>query len=246
MKKHLTPQLPPPQRPCTLPAQGSGVRNESAQAELTAAWADLPASLKCHPGLKRLHAAMVGRVRAADTAHLGRRDTTRDAAQRAIEARDRYGWSVEADDALEALRDHLLTSTQQPDAAACDLADWVSIIAHACGELEEVDDETAQSQARALRELLEQPVPPAASTFNDALATAAKAVVDRWNSPQWEWRKHGPTAELVNRLRDEVSLAEHRREALSEDVRVLSKWLNEEPSAPLDRTALARVLARIK
>jgi len=33
------------------------------------------------------------------------------------------------------------------------------------------------------------------------LRTAAKAVLDRWDSPQWEWAKHGPTADLMRDLR---------------------------------------------
>ena len=40
------------------------------------------------------------------------------------------------------------------------------------------------------RELLKQDV-----------AAAAKAVLHRWDSPQWEWVKHGPTADLMHDLR---------------------------------------------
>jgi hypothetical protein len=32
------------------------------------------------------------------------------------------------------------------------------------------------------------------------LRAAAEAVLDRWNSPKWEWHKHGPTADLMGDL----------------------------------------------
>ena len=34
-----------------------------------------------------------------------------------------------------------------------------------------------------------------------ALRTAASAVLERWDSPQWKWLKHGPTADLMADLR---------------------------------------------
>ena len=34
---------------------------------------------------------------------------------------------------------------------------------------------------------------------------AAQAVLDRWDSPQWEWSKHGPTADLMHVLRAELA-----------------------------------------
>jgi hypothetical protein len=33
------------------------------------------------------------------------------------------------------------------------------------------------------------------------LREAAQAVLDRWDSPQWEWAKQGPTADLMAALR---------------------------------------------
>jgi hypothetical protein len=33
------------------------------------------------------------------------------------------------------------------------------------------------------------------------LRQAAKAVVDRWDSPKWEWSQQGPTADLMAALR---------------------------------------------
>ena len=35
----------------------------------------------------------------------------------------------------------------------------------------------------------------------EALREAAQAVLDRWDSPQWAWTKHGPTADLMHALR---------------------------------------------
>ncbi len=32
------------------------------------------------------------------------------------------------------------------------------------------------------------------------IGRAAQAVLDRWNSPKWEWRKQGPTADLMEAL----------------------------------------------
>lgn len=34
------------------------------------------------------------------------------------------------------------------------------------------------------------------------LHEAAQAVLDRWNSPKWEWAKQGPTAELMQKLKE--------------------------------------------
>ena len=43
--------------------------------------------------------------------------------------------------------------------------------------------------------------------MTEALHKAAQAVLDRWDSPQWEWRQHGPTADLMADLR--AALAQH-------------------------------------
>ena len=37
--------------------------------------------------------------------------------------------------------------------------------------------------------------------MNDQLRAAAQAVLDRWDSPKWEWAKQGPTADLMAELR---------------------------------------------
>ena len=34
----------------------------------------------------------------------------------------------------------------------------------------------------------------------EPLRAAAQAVLDRWNSPRWEWAKQGPTADLMEAL----------------------------------------------
>jgi len=37
------------------------------------------------------------------------------------------------------------------------------------------------------------------------LRQAAQAVLDRWNSPHWEWVKNGPTADLMHALREALA-----------------------------------------
>lgn len=39
--------------------------------------------------------------------------------------------------------------------------------------------------------------PPPINSVSDA----AQAVIDRWNSPKWEWAKQGPTADLIMDLK---------------------------------------------
>lgn len=34
----------------------------------------------------------------------------------------------------------------------------------------------------------------------DRLRVAAQAVIERWNSPKWDWSKQGPTADLIAAL----------------------------------------------
>lgn len=45
-----------------------------------------------------------------------------------------------------------------------------------------------------------------------AVARAAQPVLARWDSPQWEWTKHGPTADLMNDLRSAIALLEAKDE----------------------------------
>ena len=37
------------------------------------------------------------------------------------------------------------------------------------------------------------------------LVDAAQAVLDRWNSPKWEWTKQGPTGDLMHALREAIA-----------------------------------------
>lgn len=50
----------------------------------------------------------------------------------------------------------------------------------------------------ALSEAIAQPEQP-------SLQAAAQAVLDRWDSPQWEWATHGPTADLMHVLREAIA-----------------------------------------
>ena len=49
----------------------------------------------------------------------------------------------------------------------------------------------------------------------EPLRAAAQAVLDRWNSPRWEWSKQGPTADLMHALADALT-SPAQREPLSE------------------------------
>ena len=39
----------------------------------------------------------------------------------------------------------------------------------------------------------------------EPLHVAAQAVLDRWNSPRWEWAKQGPTADIMQALADAMA-----------------------------------------
>ena len=43
------------------------------------------------------------------------------------------------------------------------------------------------------------------------LEKAAQAVLDRWDSPQWDWKRQGPTSELMADMRR--ALAAHKEQA---------------------------------
>lgn len=45
---------------------------------------------------------------------------------------------------------------------------------------------------------------PAPAPATAGLRKAAQDVLDRWNSPKWEWAKQGPTADLMVKLREEL------------------------------------------
>jgi len=44
--------------------------------------------------------------------------------------------------------------------------------------------------------------------MTDALRKAAQAVLDRWDSPKWEWISHRPTADLMTALRTALAAAQ--------------------------------------
>ncbi len=41
--------------------------------------------------------------------------------------------------------------------------------------------------------------------MDKALQQAAQAVLDRWNSPKWDWHKQGPTADLMHALQAAIA-----------------------------------------
>jgi hypothetical protein len=61
-----------------------------------------------------------------------------------------------------------------------------------------VDDRIPDAAITALRAALMEPV--TVPEPDHALIAAARAVLDRWHSPAWEWRTQGPTAELMGNL----------------------------------------------
>ena len=56
------------------------------------------------------------------------------------------------------------------------------------------------------------------------LRQAAQAVLDRWDSPRWEWDKQGPTAELMAALRTAL---EQEPEPAHGDIRALKYRIHE-------------------
>ena len=53
------------------------------------------------------------------------------------------------------------------------------------------------------------------------LRQAAQAVVERWDTPAWEWRAPGPTADLMADLRKALAQPEFYQPAASEAVEIL-------------------------
>lgn len=52
------------------------------------------------------------------------------------------------------------------------------------------------------------------STQTDKIRGAAQALINRWDSPQWEWDKHGGTANLIADLRNALSELEAQPDGL--------------------------------
>ena len=68
--------------------------------------------------------------------------------------------------------------------------------------------------ANALEVALAQPV-------HSALVNAAQAVLDRWDSPQWTWAEHGPTANLMRDLRRAIAAPV----AQAEPMHAVKNWM---------------------
>ena len=59
------------------------------------------------------------------------------------------------------------------------------------------------------------------------LRKAAEAVLERWDSPAWEWKKQGPTADLMANLRTALAAEQPKPEPvawLSRDEARLALW----------------------
>ena len=69
------------------------------------------------------------------------------------------------------------------------------------------------------------------------LRQAAQAVVERWDTPAWEWRDQGPTADLMADLR--TALAQPEQEPVAWAVQGCSKMWRDE-FAEIDAKAEAK------
>lgn len=78
----------------------------------------------------------------------------------------------------------------------------------------------------------------------------ARAVINRWDSPLWEWDKHGHTAGLMANLRKAVESApsvDEQTERIVELVKEHKKWVRESPLNPtFQRDIDADLRKRIK
>ena len=72
----------------------------------------------------------------------------------------------------------------------CDDID-ASMFTNKTGDYVLYDDHVAEMEATAASELV----------------NAAQAVLDRWDSPRWEWATNGPTGNLMQALREAIDAA---------------------------------------
>lgn len=122
------------------------------------------------------------------------------------------------------------------DAEIAELRAAIARQASAVRTLHWAKSEIASGQLRQAHELQQQSKPEALASERDAnqqltdaleraeadrdearecvrrLQRSAQDVLDRWNSPAWQWYNHGPTAGLMNALRDTLAATpEHLR-----------------------------------
>ena len=69
------------------------------------------------------------------------------------------------------------------------------------------------------------------------LRKAAQALLARWDSPQWEWAKHGPTADLIADLRAALAQPEAQPVARVAEVH-MSRYTVEWTNGPLPEGTL--------
>jgi hypothetical protein len=58
------------------------------------------------------------------------------------------------------------------------------------------------------------------------LKEAAQAVLDRWDSPRWEWDKQGATADLMATLRTAIEQAEKQEPVAPDDESICDDWIS--------------------
>lgn len=80
---------------------------------------------------------------------------------------------------------------------------WRQLFARALRKIKYEAATLADAQVIALEalEAADSPIPaPHEGAHTGPLQQAAQAVIDRWNSPKWDWHKQGPTADLMHAL----------------------------------------------
>jgi hypothetical protein len=71
------------------------------------------------------------------------------------------------------------------------------------------------------------------------LRQAAKAVVDRWDTPAWEWRDQGPTADLMADLRKALAQPEQEPIGWLDGDETLAEFMHKDLKAAHDRCGSA-------
>ena len=179
------------------------------------------------------------------------------------------GYTAGVSDALQSAPTAQDASTAQPQPAAepdltkalCEAATSLETIASLSGRktygnppIETYMDTFvdvrlyAAARAKVAREALAHisariaPVPQQAQP--SAVYTAARAVLDRWNSPKWQWAKQGPTADLMAELRDALAVQQPSavladRQALPTDDEIRAAWNRTQDPVKMVRDLMA-------
>lgn len=100
------------------------------------------------------------------------------------------------------------------------LCQWIAETPHQRGSINGLAAQVLHGLSRI--SLPDQPKPAAAAepsqpaTRTKALTDAAQAVLNRWDSPQWDWGTQGPTADLMSALREALASCDAPAVAVSD------------------------------